>query len=171
MSWTFEDRAEPPKGGTEPVPEGEYEMIILETKSRFTRDKGHPMIEIKSAVEGTGPWVWDYLVFMPDGERGANFALARIDAFYRAIGRPEWIQDEESFLANVTRLRALRFRAYLTEGPATDAAGNTKVDKQGNKIRRNTLDHYIDAGGPARPAQPPKPAQPAQPAQPGNFFQ
>jgi hypothetical protein len=70
-----------------PAPVGVYTLKIIEATEKTTKN-GDPMISVKCEIDDTGSYlgttVWNNVVFIPKGRKGAGIGLE----FLKAIGQP-----------------------------------------------------------------------------------
>jgi hypothetical protein len=120
-SVTKEDIANKP----EPVPPGEYNLIIRETTLKTTKVKpdgngGDPMVSAKCEIDDAGPHlgrkIWHNVIFWPEKDKEGKRPKARGLAvhFLKAIGEPypenggEFDVDENNWIGR-------RFKAAVAQ--------------------------------------------------------
>ncbi len=135
-------------GGFEPVPDGDYDLLITGATASLTQNQ-KPMFTIETTIQGgpsNGRKIWDRLIVSADNGKAMGFFFSKM----AAIGLPvEFFKTQPSDDAIVQQLLNNRhFRAQVGKN-------NYNPQKPGNEIKK----YYPASGGPSFAPSAPAPAQ------------
>lgn len=99
----------------DPVPEGDYDLKVLESPYSVSQNTGSDMWKIKAEIVTPGPHkgrlIWDNLVLQPNNGGSAGFFFRKVAAF--GLGREWFIANKPSSEQIATIFPGRTFRAKL----------------------------------------------------------